>query len=161
MDTVVEGNRDDTRNGSSSLPNGDCSKTSTGTVAHTSVSATTDDKKPPSSSASKNDGPRRHSTRSIKAPKPFSPPMGGIKGVSATAKKALVSKKKKGSSSNISLNNPDHQRRFIPILYDLIEETHNENQNIISWSRDGKSFSVNPEHDELEETIEGYFSRKY
>jgi hypothetical protein len=158
METVKEDSKKDTNNGSLSLPTGDDAKTSAGNGSHTSVSETAEDKNPSSASTSKNGGPRRQSTRSIKAPKPFSPPMGGIKGVSATAKKALAitSSNKKGSS----LNNPDHQRRFIPILYGLIEETHNENQDIISWSRDGKSFVINQEHDELEETILRYFSRK-
>ncbi|KAG7344215.1 HSF-type DNA-binding protein [Nitzschia inconspicua] len=103
-------------------------------------------------------GPRRQSTRSVKAPKPFSPPMGGIKGVSATARKALAtSGGKKASSSTVSLNSPGHGR-FMPILYDMIEETHHENQNIISWSRDGKSFSIFSDHRALEETISKYFS---
>jgi hypothetical protein len=106
---------------------------------------------------------RRQSTRSVKAPTPFSPPMGGIKGISATAKKALASSSsgnKKASTSSVTSGSPI-RRQFVPILYDLIEDTHNENPNIISWSRDGKSFTIHADHKDLDETIRQYFSRKF
>jgi HSF-type DNA-binding len=161
METEKESSKKDTSTGASSLPDGNGAKTNGGNGAPSAAAAVTADaKKPPSTSNAKDKGPRRQSTRSVKAPKPFSPPMGGIKGVSATAKKALASSSKKGSSSTVSLNNVD-RGRFMPILYDLIEETHNEDQDIISWSRDGKSFVINHEHDDLEAKIEEYFSRKF
>jgi hypothetical protein len=77
--------------------------------------------------------------------------MGGNKGVSTAAKRAIG-----GSASGVS----DHKGRFVPILYDMVEETHEEQQDMISWSRDGKSFTIDPNHPGLETTIEGYFSRK-
>lgn len=95
-------------------------------------------------------GARRHSTRSVKAPTPFSPPMGGNKGVSTTAKRAIG-----GSASGV-----ESKGRFVPTLYDMVEETHDTQPDIISWSRDGKSFTINQNHPELEDIILEYFSRK-
>lgn len=165
METEKESSKNNTKNGSSSLPRAIHPKTKGGNGAKatktTASAPTAEAKSPPTdtTSTSKNKGPCRQSTRSVKATKPFSPPMGGIKGVSSTAKKALA--RNKGSLSNVSLNDPEHQRRFMPLLYDLIEETHNENQDIISWSRDGKSFVMNTDHEDLEQTIERFFGRKF
>ena len=78
--------------------------------------------------------------------------MGGNSGVSTTAKRAIG-----GSASGVS----DHKGRFPPILYDMVEETHEDEPDMISWSRDGKSFSISPHHPNLENTIEQYFSRKF
>lgn len=132
-----------------------CVGSSTATPnATAAAAAANNNKQAPAAEAKKapSTGPRRHSTRSVKAPTPFSPPMGGNKGVSTTAKRAIG-----GSASGLSDN---HKGRFVPILYDMVEETHEVGQDMISWSRDGKSFTIDPNHPDLESTIEKYFSRK-
>jgi hypothetical protein len=82
--------------------------------------------------------PLRQSSRSIKAPKPFSPNL-----ISSSVTKA-----------NASDN-------FICGLYDMIDEFDKSAPSLMRWSTDGAAFVVNPDHPELESVLEHYLGRTY
>ncbi len=128
-----------------------------------------ENKKSFSSSSASNvetSGSRRQSTRSIKPPKAFSPPLEHLKGSSKIKKGTNPNNGSKKPTTNAVPHNPsgngnENRGRFALILYDLVEDTHKLNPSMISWSVDGKSFIMHPDHEDLEARIEEYYSRKF